>query len=200
MKLINVVALRASRERRLTNEDRFSFFETTRWRIHVSQRNYILVFVDVDVVEVLLFLILLIKAMNLTRSIIFHVFQIVEKIVVIVIDIWGIVISFYWRCVRRCCITISIDLKIWSKNRAISWILIIVVAITWDDDEIREIDEELIVIKDSFLIVAIVFKRKLIRIDFVLNQNMIADELTKSLSREIFKRFIEQLELRVSKS
>ena len=35
------------------------------------------------------------------------------------------------------------------------------------------------------------FKRKLIRVDFVLSQDMIADELTKSLSREIFKRFIE---------
>ena len=44
------------------------------------------------------------------------------------------------------------------------------------------------------------FKRKLIRVDFVLSQNMIADEFTKSLSKEIFKKFIEQLELRVSES
>ena len=35
------------------------------------------------------------------------------------------------------------------------------------------------------------FKRKLIRVDFVLNQDMIAIELTKSLSRKIFTRFIE---------
>ena len=44
------------------------------------------------------------------------------------------------------------------------------------------------------------FKRKLIRVNFVLNQDMIANEFTKSLSRELFKRFIEQLELRISES
>ena len=153
IELISVATLKASRERKLTSEDRLFFFETTRWRIHVSQRNYIIVFVD-DVVEVLLLLILLTKAMSLTRSNIFPAFQIVEKTVVIIVDVRVIVVNFHWRCVRRYCILISRDSKVWLRNKVISWVLIIVVA-TWDDDEIREIDEELIFIRSSFLIVAI---------------------------------------------
>ena len=44
------------------------------------------------------------------------------------------------------------------------------------------------------------YKRNLIRVDFVSSQNMMIDELTKSLSRKMFKRFVEQLNLENNKN
>ena len=43
-------------------------------------------------------------------------------------------------------------------------------------------------------------KKNKISVNFVSSQDMIADELIKSLSRQNFKRFIEQLKLKDSES
>ncbi len=43
-------------------------------------------------------------------------------------------------------------------------------------------------------------KKNQISVNFIFNQNMIADELIKSLSRQNFKKFIEQLKLKSSES
>ena len=43
-------------------------------------------------------------------------------------------------------------------------------------------------------------KKNQISMNFVSSQNMIADELIKSLSQQNFKRFIEQLRLKSSES
>ena len=43
-------------------------------------------------------------------------------------------------------------------------------------------------------------KKNQISVNFIFNQDMIADELIKSLSQQNFKRFIEQLRLKSSKS
>ena len=39
------------------------------------------------------------------------------------------------------------------------------------------------------------FKRNIIHVEFVLSQDMMADDFTKSLSKKTFKRFIDQLSL-----
>ena len=43
-------------------------------------------------------------------------------------------------------------------------------------------------------------KKNQISVNFVSNQDMIADELIKSLSQQNFKKFIEQLRLKSSES
>jgi len=43
-------------------------------------------------------------------------------------------------------------------------------------------------------------KKNQISVNFISSQNMIADELIKSLSQQNFKRFIEQLKLKSSES
>ena len=42
-------------------------------------------------------------------------------------------------------------------------------------------------------------KRNLIQLNYISSENMIADDLTKSLSRDKFKRFVTQLKLQESR-
>jgi len=84
----------------------------------------------------------------------------------------------------------SVSLTQFKKNNQASFMLI----------KNAHIHERLKHIDVTYHHIRNLHKKNQISVNFISNQDMIADELIKSLSQQNFKRFIEQLKLKSSES